>query len=113
MDNKTETLIQVAVKDFCENDYWKRLYENAPGKAKRYYALTFTISDAAPFGDEVLDAVFDKVDEEIDSLYCSMDDTEWDYVLNNAEGASKIGLGQARKNMQGRPIGTRYGWWNK
>lgn len=113
MNAKVEELIKEAVDDFCGNPYWKKIYEDAPGKAKRYYALTFVISDAAPFGDDVLDKVEGLVDEEIDSIYCSMNDEEWDYVLSNASGASKIGLGEARKEMQGKPTGTRYGFWRK
>ena len=113
MDEKVEQLIKEAVKDFSENSYWKGVYENAPGKAQRYYALTFTISDAAPFGDEILEDVEDLVDEEIDALYCEMNDEEWDYILSNADGPSKIGLGYARKMMQGMPKGPRAGYWNK
>lgn len=113
MDNKIEELVKEAVADFCENKFWKGIYDNAPGKAKRYYALTFAVSDAAPFGDEVLDGIEDLVDAEIDELYCTMTDDEWDYVLSNAEGASKMGLGYARKMMQGMPVGTRYGYWRE
>lgn len=113
MDNNVEELIKEAIEDFCGNPYWKKIYDDAPGKAKRYYALTFTISDAAPFGEDVLEKVQSMVDEEIDSLYCSMNDEEWDYVLANASGPSKMGLGQARKEMQGKPIGTRYGSWRQ
>lgn len=113
MTNSLESLIKSAIDDFSKNPYWKSIYQNAPGKAKRYYALTFTISDAAPFGDEILEDVEDLVDEEIDALYCEMNDDEWEYVLSNADGPSRNGLGYVRKMMQGMPKGTRAGYWNK
>ena len=112
-NNKIVFLIQDAIGGFRENPYWRGLYDNAPGQAKRYYALTFALSDAAPFGEEVLESISDLLDEEVDCLYCEMTDEEWDYVLSNAEGPSRIGLGYARKMMQGMPKGTRAGYWNK
>ena len=113
MEEKVENLINETVSDFCENPYWKGVYDNAPGQAKRYYALTFALSDAAPFGEEVLESVNDLLDEEMDRLYCEMTDDEWNYVLLNGDGPSKLGLGYVRKMMQGMPKGTRTGYWNK
>lgn len=111
MNEEVEKLIQEAVADFCENPYWKSVYDKAPGRAKRYYALTFTVSDAAPLGDEVLEGIANLIDEEIDALYCEMTDSEWDYVLSNAEGPSRMGLGHVREMMQGKPRGTHAGYW--
>lgn len=37
----TDESLEAAVKKFRQNSYWRSIYDNAPEKAKRLYALQF------------------------------------------------------------------------
>ena len=67
---------------FMENPYWRRIYEEAPGKnLKEYYRIMFDIS---PFimGSNYKD---EETEAKLDGLWISQD--ELDYLLQHASMA--------------------------
>lgn len=37
-------ILESIVEGFSQNPYWKSVYENAPGRAKEYFAISFVLS---------------------------------------------------------------------
>ena len=108
-----EKIMQKAVQNFCQNEYWKGIYDAAPGLAKKYYAVSFVFSTGAFGGDAAIEAIAKEFRNELYGVYREMNDAEWEYVIQNASGPSKIGLHDARVHMQGKPAGTEFGWWRE
>ena len=96
-----QELQKKAVARFCENPHWKKIYENAPEGAKRYYQASFGFSVTALLGRE--NGVGRDMIKELHEIYRGMDDESWDYVLDVAHTGSlttSCGLATARLEYQ-------------
>ena len=110
MTPELQKLEEKATALFSKNDFWRRRYEEAPEAAKEYYRLMFAGSTAAMVKDGSPARGFE---EERDRLYREMDDATWDYILSHAIHAEALGLKIVKDHMQGKPEGTKFGYWLK
>lgn len=84
-------------------------YENCVGLAKRANAIFMVHVDCG----ENYDADKETLAEELDRLFCTMNDEEWSSLIANPGlgHCFKGGLDMARRYMQGMPPGTRSSSW--
>jgi len=74
-----EESVKDATASFCENDYWKKVYEEAPKNAKKYLELTFYSSILAENDKEEEDG-YDELRIEAEE---KMTKADWEYLLEN------------------------------
>ena len=108
MEAKIREAEDTLKKGFCCKGF-SLDYENAIGLAKRANAIFMVHVDSG----ENYDADREMLDAELDRLFCIMDDSEWDSLIEHPGlGHSfKGGLCRARQYMQGKPVGTRSSSW--
>ena len=111
LNEEMERRIAQAVKEYVPDSHWAKDYEDAPGLAKRFYAITFALGPMV-WGEKNKD-VCEALDEELDKVMCQMNDDEWNYIVSHPGLGHNIrgGIWMARKQMKGKPVGTRRSSW--
>ena len=82
----TRKELRKAVKSFCENPYWRGVYEKAPRGAKRYLALQFVEGDdngLAETAEQELDDKFNDVFEKM-----KIEDLEYLVAISRDQGSA-------------------------
>lgn len=108
MEAKIQEAESTLKNGFCSKGF-SLDYENAVGLAKRANAIFMVDVDWG----ENYEADEEMLAEELDRIFCIMNDEEWDSLIRHPGlGHSfKGGLPLARQNMQGKPVGTRSVFW--
>lgn len=108
MEKKIQEAEETLKKGFCCKGFHDD-YEESVGLAKRVNAIFMVHVKSG----ENYDADKETLAAELDRLFCIMNDEEWDSLIEHPGlgHCFKGGLSQARKYMQGKPVGTRSSTW--
>ena len=108
MEAKIREAEDTLKKGFCAKGFAMD-YEKCVGLAKRANAIFMASVDWG----ENYEADRETLSAELDRIFCLMNDEEWESLIRHPGlgHCFKGGLAQARKYMQGKPVGTRSSSW--